>query len=294
MGMRWPVVVSVLVLGANLGCQTEAPAAAPAGPGIGGSDSGGGGGGGNVGVAGGTGGASGGGAAGHPIGGDSAIEPATFQYDGSLAFASAVVVGPRRVEISAPILPRTSVIYQAFPTSLEGEQAMAHAAALLFDWLLPQCAPLYPKITLAPDDGTPLAPAQLAVNYEQIGRCSYEQYVAKPYWIPKLVDDVDICGTEMGAGWRLISEADLASLAPADFQTVADTWQVSTSGSTVFSSFYASLAIWVRGDDGTIQSGTLAPDWTGSRVTPLPPEHVATEHYEGSLGLRCIRRSDRP
>jgi hypothetical protein len=290
--MRWGLLATTLMLGANLGCQRDGLPAEITGPGTGGGSRGAAGGGsGGSGDPVGDGGGGGGG--GHPTGGGGATEPATFQYDGSLVFASAVVVGPQRVEISAPILPRTTVIYAPFPTSLAGEQTMAHDAALLFDWLLPQCAPLYPKITLAPTDGTPLPPAQLAVNYEQIGRCSYEQYVAKPYWIPKLIDDVDICGTEMGAGWRLITEADLASLAPADFQTVADTWQLSSSGSTVFSSFYVSLAVWVRADDGTIQSATLAPDWTGSRVIPLPP-HSPTEHYEGSLGLRCIRRTDLP
>ena len=151
------------------------------------------------------------------------------------------------------------------------------------------------KITLAPTDGTALSPAQLAVNYDQVGLCSYMQYVAKPYWIPKLVDDVDICGTEMGPGWRLITEADLASFAPADFQTVADTWQLQASGSTGLAFFYTSLAIWVRGDDGTIEAGTLAPDATGPRVMPLPPGiSSSTTHYEGNLGLRCIRRTDLP
>jgi hypothetical protein len=172
---------------------------------------------------------------------------------------------------------------------------MAHDASLLFDWLLPQCAPLYPKITLAPTDGTALSPAQLAVNYDQVGLCAYMQYVAKPYWIPKLVDDVDICGTEMGAGWRLITESDIASLAPADFQTVADTWQLQGTGGNGLAFFYTSLAIWVRGDDGTIQEGTLAPDATGARVKPLQPGiSSSTTHYEGNLGLRCIRRTDLP
>ncbi len=289
--MRWSLLAATVVLGANLACQTDGSPAAPGAGGSGGSNVGGdnGGGGGT------TGGGNNGGGGTTGGGGNGATEPATFQYNGSLVFASAVVVGPRRVEISAPILPRTTVIYQTFPTTLEGEQTMAHDASLLFDWLLPQCAPLYPKITLAPTDGTALSPAQLAVNYEQIAQCSYEKFVAKPYWIPKLVDDVDICGTEMGAGWRLITEADLASLAPADFQNVADTWRVPGSAGTVFTTFYMSLEIWVRGDDGTIQAGTLAPDAVGPRVVPLPPGiSSSTTHYEGSLGLRCIRRTDLP
>src|SRR6187551_982809 len=44
-------------------------------------------------------------------GGGITTTTAALQYDGSLAFAPAVVVGPERVEISAPILPRLDVIY---------------------------------------------------------------------------------------------------------------------------------------------------------------------------------------
>jgi hypothetical protein len=172
---------------------------------------------------------------------------------------------------------------------------MAHDASLLFDWLIERCAPLYPTITLAPADGTPLTQAQLATNYDQVGLCAYQQYVAKPYWIPKLVDDVDICGTEMGPGWRLITEADLASLTEADFQKLADTWSLSGAAGGGLGFFYSTLAIWVRAADGTIQSGTLQPGITGSHTIPLPPGvSTSTEHYEGGLGLRCIRNTDAP
>lgn len=197
-----------------------------------------------------------------------------------------------RVEISAPILPRTTVIYQPFPGTLEGEKAMAHDAALLFDGLLEHCAPLYPKIALAPS-GVGLSDQQLATNYVEVARCSYEQYGAKPYWIPKLIDDVDICGTEMGAGWRLPSEADLASLSESDFQAVADKWN-HPSADVTFSSFFSSLAIWVRGTNGSIEIGTLAPGGADNRVRPIAPEISLTNHYEGDVSLRCIRRTDLP
>jgi hypothetical protein len=226
-------------------------------------------------------------------GGGTTTTTAALQYDGSLAFAPAVVVGPVRVEISAPILPRLNAFAGPFPTTLDGEKDMAHAAALLFDWLLPRCAPLYPTITLAPADGSSLSSAQLATNYDQVGLCAYEQHTSKPYWIPQLVDDVDICGTEMGSGWRLITEADLASLTDADFRAVADTWNLHTSGAQGLGFFFSSLAIWVRANDGTIKAGTLAPGVTGDRVTPLQLQNgwTLTQHYEGNLGLRCIKRS---
>jgi hypothetical protein len=212
---------------------------------------------------------------------DAATVETTLAYNGS--------VNRGGVQISAPILPRTTVIYQAFPTTLDGEKQMAHDAALLFDWLLPTCAPLYPKITLDPS-GAGLTAAELGENYSQVGRCAYEQYVAKPYWIPRLVGDVDICGTEMGAGWSLITEADLDSLQDADFQAVSDLWNhAAPDGELAF--FFASLDIWVRANDGTIAAGTLVPGVTGSRVTPLGAPPTSTTHYEGDLGLRCIRRT---
>jgi len=287
--MRWRLLATVLVIGANLGCQGDGLPGAPGGGGGTGGAGAGTGGGDPSGTGGGPAGTGGGATGGHD-----ATEPATFQYNGALMFTPVVVGKPERVEISAPILPRTSVIYAPFPTSLAGEQTMAHDAALLFDWLLPQCAPLYPTITLAPADGSALTPAQLATNYDQVGLCAYQQYVAKPYWIPKLVDDVDICGTEMGAGWRLITELDLASLTESDFQTVSDTWNLHASGGGGLGFFYSTLAIWVRAADGTIASATLAPGVSGSRVAPLPPGISPTVHFEGSLGLRCIRRTELP
>jgi len=89
--------------------------------------------------------------------------------------------------------------------------------------------------------------------------------------------------------------ADLASLTETDFQKVADTWALSSPGGNGLPFFYTSLAIWVRADDGTVQAGTLAPGITGSHMIPLPPGvSTSTIHYEGELGLRCIRRTDAP
>lgn len=207
------------------------------------------------------------------------------------------IVQRERVEISAPILPSTKVIYAAFPTTLEGERAMAHAAALTFDRLLGECAAEYPAITPPPADGTPLTPQQLAANYNSVGECAYQKYTAKPYWIPRLIADVDICGTELGAGWRLITEADLVSLVPPDFQFVQDTLTpLATTGGDLWGAFYFGSSIWVRGNDGVIKAGTLAPGVVGSRVQPLTYQNGfdETKHYEGGLSLRCIRRTDLP
>jgi hypothetical protein len=302
--MRSRSLAVTLALGAGLSCGQPATPPGATQAGIGGSAASAGTGGGSGGPRNGSGGSasagsgsagSGNGTAGTEAGGsggtgastsaDAAVSEATLAYNGSVNVLS--------VQISAPILPRTTVIYQAFPTTLDGEKTMAHDASLLFDFLLGVCAPLYPKITLDPT-GAGLSAAELGMNYDQVGLCAYEQYVAKPYWIPKLVDDVDICGTEMGAGWRLITEADLTSLRDADFQAVSDVWNHYVSGGQGLAFFFSSLQIWVRANDGTIAAGTLQPGVSGSRVTPLGVPSTSTTHYEGELGLRCIRSAGLP
>jgi hypothetical protein len=213
------------------------------------------------------------------------------------ARSSGALVQRERVEISAPILPDVLAIYKPFPTTLDGEKAMAHEAALTYDRLLAECAPDYPAITPPPADGSALTSAQLAANYNAVADCSYVKHTAKPYWIPKLVDDVDICGTELGAGWRLIGEDDLLALTESDFQFMQDTLTpfAASLGTSGLGPMYFGLQIWVRAHDGTIAAGSLAPGRAGARVTPFDFTKVGyTEHYEGALGLRCIRRTDLP
>ena len=297
---RTATVVSAFVLAAAAGCTpSSGPSAGVPSGGAGGAPAAGSASGGASGAATGgnasgeaSGGATGGGATGgSPGAGGTAGDGAgggdeTAGIETQLLYNGAL--RHRSIEISAPILPRTSVIYKPFPATLDGEKQMAHDAALLFDQLLVDCAPPYPTITLDPA-GAGLSPEQLGVNYDQVGLCSYMQDSAKPYWIPKLVGDVDICGTEMGPDWHLITEGDLAAMQERDFQSVADVWNHHPAGGQGLSEFFASLQIWVRASDGTIAQGTLAPGAGPDRVTPLEVAPTSTNHYEGSLGLRCLR-----
>jgi hypothetical protein len=215
-------------------------------------------------------------------------QPAGLQYSG------AVITRPQ-IEISAPILPRTGVIYQPFPATLAGEQTMAHDAALTFDWLLGQCAPLYPGITLT-SGGATLTTEQLGTNYELVARCSYEQYTAKPYWIPKLIDDVDICADALGGDWRLVTEGDLTSLTPADLQLLRDVMApIATAAPTdVFSTFYFGFHIWIRAEDGSIAAATLDPTGAVVERIDFTSGLGPTNHYEGGLALRCLHRDTLP
>jgi hypothetical protein len=158
-----------------------------------------------------------------------------------------------------------------------------------FEALLAKCAPLYPGIVVATATGPALTQAQLASNYDLVARCSYEKFTVKPYWIPQLVDDVDVCAVTLGAAWRLITEADLATLDAADLKNIQDT--LSGVGTTFWGEFYFSLHTYVRAADGKLAAGDLSPGAT-MRVAPLSYQQGGgpTMHYEGGLAPRCIWR----
>lgn len=209
-------------------------------------------------------------------------------------------VATERWEVSAPIFPKVLELYKYegsnFPTTLEAEQAAVDAAALNFEALLAECAANYPGITLwAP--GTPeLTAAQLEANYTLVAQCAFERYTAKPYWIPQLVNDVDLCGRQLGSDWRLITEADLAALDEAAFTQFASTLSSVSPDSSSMGGFYFSLAVFVRGNDGTLKLGNLKPGVT-ERLTALPvtTDEAMRRHLEGSpLGtvvVRCLRHT---
>jgi hypothetical protein len=198
-----------------------------------------------------------------------------------------------QVEISAPILPRVSVLYLAeganFPTTSASTAILAHEAALTFDFLLGACAGNHPEIVTPGPGDPPTTSEQNAANYDAIATCAYQDFVSKPYWIPALVDQVDICATELGPTWRLISEDDLATFTDADSQQVTGALSTPASSSS-FGNFYFSLTVWVRGSDGSLRKGDLSPG-VATRVTDLQVERTSTTHYEAGLSLRCIRRT---
>jgi hypothetical protein len=198
-----------------------------------------------------------------------------------------------RVEVSAPILPRVLVLYAAegdkFPATGEAQATLAHQAALTYEFLLQECPAKYPAIVV-PGPGEPATtPAQNAANFEAIATCSYQEYTAKPYWVPALVDKVDICGNELGTGWHLPTEDEVNGFDASDRQQVA-TALATPNASGFFGNFYFSTSVWVRGKDGGLVVGDLSPAAT-TRISPLPVPSTSTTHYEGGIALRCIRRT---
>ena len=225
---------------------------------------------------------------------------ATFMAIVAAATSVAVVPALRasggtmeHVEVSAPILPRVSILYPAeganFPQTPTAVAALAHDAALTFDFLLGVCPATHPGIVVPGPNDPPTTPAQNAANFEALATCAYEDFVSKPYWIPALVDQVDICGTELGSSWHLISEDDVAGLSDTDAQALADALSTPNSGS-FFGNFYFSLHVWVRGNDGSLMRGDLSPGVT-SRLSALPVSAGSVKHYESDLALRCIRKT---
>lgn len=220
----------------------------------------------------------------------SALGGATFF--GGISSLRASEDAVEQVEISAPILPRVLVLYQReganFPTTADERAAHAHASALTYDFLLHDCQAAYPAIVIPGPGDPPTSDAQNATNFEQVAQCSYEKYTAKPYWIPALIDTVDICGTELGPTWRLPNEDDVASLSQDDRAQLAAALSTPNAASS-WATFYFSFHVWVRRSDGTLGIADLSP--TATPVIALPSGVDPTVHYEAGVALRCIRRT---
>lgn len=205
---------------------------------------------------------------------------------GAPALASEVVT-----VLSAPVLPQVLVLYAAegaaFPATQVEAEALVDDAALAFQDLLSACAALEPLYEIIDE---PTSPAEIAHNYGEIARCAYEQYTSKPYWVPALVDQVDICARTLGDEWRLLGEDDVEAFTEADLSFVMDTL-ASVGGTSSFGDFYFGLRVWVRAADGSLAQADLTPGLEGPRVTALPvspADGAWTHHLESGLSLRCV------
>ncbi len=218
--------------------------------------------------------------------------------------ASASASAGEVVEISAPIFPKVLVLYTGeaanYPATQPAREALVANSALTYDTLLTTCAsqPQYSAISLQTPGGPVLSALQLNTNYQLVAQCSYDQYTAKPYWIPQLVNDVNICESQLGQDWHLLAESDLATFNNADyvfFQNTLTEASNANNNTSFWGSFYFSLKVFLRAADGSIQEGDLTPGAT-NRVNPLvyPQGRDATYHYEAGLALRCIRRTQVP
>ncbi|MDC3954793.1 hypothetical protein [Polyangium jinanense] len=227
-----------------------------------------------------------------PVEQDEAFHPG-LQYAGAIAIGNA---GQPSIELSAPLFPDSVVFQQFQDASLYPTLSDADRDALLddirtFEQLVPLCAATHPAIKQQSPGGPPLTPAEIATNYDEVARCGYEDYGAKPYWVPEHVSDVDICSAKLGDDWRLPTEADVATLQESDFAFFQSTLAAQPGQDEFPVHFYYSLDVYVRGNDGALALGNLAPQT--DHVVPLPVSGAAmNELYIGNgkpIGLRCLR-----
>lgn len=222
---------------------------------------------------------------------DGAFHPG-LQYAGAIAIGNA---GQPSIELSAPLFPDATVFQMfqdpsAYPSLSDADRDALLDDIRTFEELVPLCAPTHPAIKQQTPGGPPLTQAEIVTNYDEVARCAYEDFGAKPYWVPKHVSDVDICAAKLGADWRLPTEADIAALQESDFAFFEAT--LALPGQDAFPvHFYYSLDAYVRGADGELALGNLAPQT--DHVVPLPVSGAAmNELYIGNgkpIGLRCLR-----
>lgn len=224
-----------------------------------------------------------------PCGSAASISAQGLQYSGSVSLLRTKpgTTQLQRLSVSAPIHPATLTLYAgqgvAYPTTLAGQEKLAKDSALTFCFLIGQCAPSYPQIKTV----EPLSPAELETNYAAIAECAYTQYGAKPYWIPQLLQDVEVCTLMLGTGWHMPTEGILNELTEAEYTVLKQ--KLSAFGGV---STYFNLFVWVRDKNGAIALGDMNPG-VSPRVTPLPVSGDAlTYHYESGTGLRCVKFQD--
>ncbi|HVK64073.1 MAG TPA: hypothetical protein VM694_06360 [Polyangium sp.] len=216
-----------------------------------------------------------------------------LQYAGAIATGNAGAPG---IELSAPLFPDARVFQMFQDASVYPALSEAERAALLddvytFAQLVPLCAPTHPGIKQQVPGGPPLTQAEIADNYDEVARCAYEDYGAKPYWVPQHVSDVDVCAAKLGEDWRMPTEADVSAFDESDFAFFQATLAAQQGQDSFPLHFYYSLDVYVRADDGALALGNLAPQT--DHVVPLPVSGAAmSELYLGNgqpIGLRCLR-----
>jgi hypothetical protein len=243
-----------------------------------------------------------------PPGGDSTTmdgthtegDPPVGEITSGLQYGGAIVTAPRedgtRIQLSAPLFPDTTVFQRFQQAGVYDATSPAERLRLVqedvktFDDLLTSCAPTHPSITIQAPGDPPLSVDELRTNYDEVANCGYQEYGAKPYWVPQYIDDVDICAEKLGPMWHLPAQSDIDGLGNSDFQFFSDT-MTALPGKTSFPvEWYYRLQVYVRGADGSLALGDLGPATT--HVSPLPATALLGQLYTGDgkpIGLRCFQ-----
>ena len=199
-----------------------------------------------------------------------------------------------RAEISAPILPDADVWQHkggtGYPGSTADALSLVTSTTYTYEALLAACKSKYPTIVV-PAPGQSLTAAQLTNNYDQVSRCAYVEYGAKPYWMPQILNDVDVCVAKLGDEWHLLTEAEVAGFSETDFMLMQTTMALPRGTDTFPRDFYFSLDVYVRGTDGSLKHGDLNPGANHVGGLPIAPTEMK-DLYIGNgrpIGVRCAR-----
>ena len=193
--------------------------------------------------------------------------------------------------ISAPLFPRFMVFYEiegeAYPESPSAtrEWVERENPVMGFPEMVEFCLqhePYASQITQV-SGGETLSSEALAANYVAISSCAYDPelgFRSKPYWIPRVLEEVDICQNELGEGWSLPTEEFVMAQPQSFFEDYAAlNGAEATPDNTA--SMYFSLSLYVTGNDGNLKVATLEPgDPQPSRVRSLPEDLDPTLHVE--------------
>jgi hypothetical protein len=241
----------------------------------------------------------------------------TIRYSGSVVVADGamnlVADGPSVYEISAPLFPLIDKLYaneaEKYPSTSEAKTSLAKEGFMTFEKIRDKCISEKYAGIKAETSGASLTPKERADNYSKIASCAYEKYTSKPYSIPQLVSDVDLCQLHLGSDWNMLKDADIQSFTSKMFNNIRTTYSQVNSEEFSWSAFYFSLATYARGSDGKLKVGSLYPEATkrvadidyaagnGSGVND-PKRHLEQQIVDGGsagvssvpVSLRCVRK----
>ena len=230
----------------------------------------------------------------------------------SLLAAAAPVHAASDIVISAPIFPKYISFYnyeaENYPTTEAAKIEIADLGFFNFEELFQMCLAddAYKNKLHIAKNGEPLTQEKLGENYNTIADCAYVKFTSKPYFVPQLVDDVDLCAHALPAsqGWRMITDTDINSWDDTVFTNLTETLNSAwPNGGDSWGSFYFSTVTYIRTATG-IKIGILRPEAAADRriidVPGLPG--TRTVHQESisldldgklvdgaSITLRCIK-----
>jgi hypothetical protein len=211
---------------------------------------------------------------------------AWFQPNGSIVVVD--TSGRSSPELSAPLVPCVTALNKDgfYPPGREEQERMADEASLTFPYFLDACAKRYPLVR--PSNGQTLTPEQGRDNYANVARCAYETHYGKPYWVPQLIDDVDLCERALGRGWHLPNRESLGRF---NAEHRARLYQALKN--VPFGGGYDSILMYARAEDGKLTLIDLAPAAARERGSSLPqlPAQPKLSFQAAALSLRCTRES---